>query len=319
MIALDDLLLLLASHQDYESAACFARDFKFVVDPEAVVLVDEPTVYEYEVPSRRSRDDDGVARVRIWKAMGIVVVSRHPESYPGYLVDKERNPVRVSGGPIVAARCAEASLATSLVHGGAFALLRLRPNRNLPMLFSDGKWEVYDTSGDVHRNAIRCCKRLLWADVPPQKPPLIRLDLTQREADLLQQGLELVHRGMDDRGGAEVDALNEKLLELLEQGKPCGEAKMQSIAEAARPMPKESGGEKPVEHVAGRCPKCGSTNYGPDGEAMADACWDCGFIKEDQEEVPIKVAPQTPTMPHDREQPYPEFPVDPSNPEEPKS
>lgn len=36
-------------------------------------------------------------------------------------------------------------------------------------------------------------------------------------------------------------------------------------------------------HVVGEnCPQCGSVNYGPDGAAMADACWDCGYVKPEK-------------------------------------
>ncbi len=220
MITLDNLLDLLATHPDYEQAACFARDFGLVPDPDARVLRDDADVYLYEVPLTKGNAFDDVAQVAIWRKLGIVVAWRRTESHPGCLVDEQRNPLRVSCGPVMEAGRAEANLATSLVQEGSFALLRRPPDRNLPMLLVDGKWEVYDTSGDVNRNAIGCLKRLLWADVPPQKPPFIRLDLTRREVWLVRESLDLARRGLDERGGAEVDALNGKLLEILEPRTP---------------------------------------------------------------------------------------------------
>lgn len=224
MITLDNLLELLSSHPDYDQAACFAKNFGLVPCLDARVLRDDDIAYLYEVPLTKGNLLDDVAQVAVWSRLGIVVAWRRTESHPGCLIDDQRNPIRVTGGALVAASCAEANLATSMVPEGSFALLRRPPDRNLPMLFADGKWTVYDTSGEGARFRISCLKRLLWADVPPQKPPLFRLDVTRREADLLQQGLDLVHRGMDDRGGIEVDALNGRLLELLEQWTPSDDA-----------------------------------------------------------------------------------------------
>jgi uncharacterized protein (DUF433 family) len=293
-----DLVLLRDSHTGrYDEVAVFARN----LDPKDVAAC---VGAGYAIQQEADRTAVSFAygnvcrRLRIEEKLGIVVLSDGDDPKGPSVVDP--NAYLLLGPLQRAASVSEDSAVPTDILRTDFALLRRQEgdlHRNLVMLWdrsasrgegnlSGGRWTVLDSNiaNTLLGPFFKWVKNRLWSDVPELPTlshPFPGADAhpDKRGGELCVEGAQVpVARILAELTGRGVDAeptcggISKNLDLDYDTVRKC----LRGLADWLKTQ------RWCTLATSAKCPKCGSANYGPDGTAMADACWDCGHVKPDE-------------------------------------